>query len=156
MLVQSGDGSPLSDDQLPPLPPPSLLPSVGVAEAPLDQSPSVLPSVGVAVSAGNVSVGEGAGVLLGDVVGVGDACTQAAGDVVGCPLTVALAGHVPPVIAHPDRPPEVVAVRPGPPLGSGWSDDYTSVAFPMTPGTTVVLYTDGLVETRSRSLSVRP
>jgi phosphoserine phosphatase RsbU/P len=69
-------------------------------------------------------------------------------------LTVALAGHVPPVIAHPDRPPEVVAVRPGPPLGSGWSDDFSSVAFPMTPGTTVVLYTDGLVERRYEPIDV--
>jgi serine phosphatase RsbU (regulator of sigma subunit) len=69
-------------------------------------------------------------------------------------LTIALAGHVPPVIALPNQAPEVVVVRPGPPLGSGWSDDYTSVTFPMTPGTTVVLYTDGLVERRDEPIDV--
>jgi phosphoserine phosphatase RsbU/P len=69
-------------------------------------------------------------------------------------LTVALAGHVPPVIAHPDKPPEVLAIRPGPPLGSGWSDDYTPTTLPMTLGTTVVLYTDGLVERRDESIDL--
>jgi hypothetical protein len=71
-------------------------------------------------------------------------------------FTVALAGHVPPVIAYPDRSPEVMAIRPGPPLGAGWSDHhpYTPVTFQMSPGTTVVLYTDGLVERRDQPINI--
>ena len=63
-------------------------------------------------------------------------------------LTIALAGHVPPVIAAPDRPAEVISLRPGPPLGCGWadSDAYQPTTIAFTPGTTVALYTDGLVE----------
>ena len=38
-------------------------------------------------------------------------------------LTIALAGHPPPVISAPNRPAEVAAIRPGPPLGWGWVTD---------------------------------
>ena len=69
-------------------------------------------------------------------------------------LTIALAGHVPPVIAAPDRPAEVISLRPGPPLGCGWSNDYPSTTIAMAPGTTVVFYTDGLVERRDESIEV--
>ena len=68
-------------------------------------------------------------------------------------FAVALAGHPPPVISTPEGPAEVAAIRPGPPLGSGWGH-HTSTALPITPGTTVVLYTDGLVERRGESIDV--
>ena len=63
-------------------------------------------------------------------------------------LTVALAGHPPPVIAAPSQPAKFVAVRPGPPLGCGWSDSdaYQPTTIALVPGTTVALYTDGLIE----------
>ena len=69
-------------------------------------------------------------------------------------LTIALAGHPPPVIAAPNQPAKVVAVRPGPPLGCGWGDrrrvQATTIA--LTPGTTVALYTDGLIERRDEPI----
>jgi sigma-B regulation protein RsbU (phosphoserine phosphatase) len=69
-------------------------------------------------------------------------------------LTIALAGHPPPVIAAPNRPAEVAAIRPGPPLGAAWSDRYASTTLTITPGTTVALYTDGLVERRGEPIDV--
>jgi hypothetical protein len=68
-------------------------------------------------------------------------------------LTVALAGHPPPVVAGPDRPAEVVAVAPGPPLGVGWGDRYPTTTLALTLGTTVALYTDGLVERRGEPIT---
>jgi serine phosphatase RsbU (regulator of sigma subunit) len=69
-------------------------------------------------------------------------------------LTIALAGHPPPVIASPDRPVQFAVVRPGPPLGCGWadSDAYQPATIALTPGTTVALYTDGLVERRDEPI----
>ncbi len=69
-------------------------------------------------------------------------------------LTIALAGHPPPVIAAPNEPAEVADIRPGPPLGVGWGKRPLAITRTMTPGTVVVLYTDGLVERRSESITV--
>jgi putative methionine-R-sulfoxide reductase with GAF domain len=68
-------------------------------------------------------------------------------------LTVALAGHPPLVVATPDRPSEVAEVAPGPPLGVGWGDRYPTTTLPLTRGTTVALYTDGLVERRGEPIT---
>ncbi len=69
-------------------------------------------------------------------------------------LTIALAGHPPPVMSVPHQSAEVVAVRPGPPLGSGWGHQHTSTTLAITPGTTVALYTDGLIERRGEPIDV--
>ena len=69
-------------------------------------------------------------------------------------LTIALAGHPPPVIAAPNEPAEVADIRPGPPLGVGSGNRPGSTTRPLTPGTTVALYTDGLVERRGESITV--
>ncbi len=69
-------------------------------------------------------------------------------------LTIALAGHPPPVIAAPNRPAEIVAIQPGPPLGTGWGKQPASTTLALTPGATLALYTDGLVERRGESLEV--
>ena len=69
-------------------------------------------------------------------------------------LTVALAGHPPPVIAAPNRPAEVAAIHPGLPLGTGWGKQPSSTILDITPGTTVALYTDGLVERRGEPINV--
>ena len=69
-------------------------------------------------------------------------------------LTIALAGHPPPVIATPNGPAEVAAIRPGPPLGMGWGKRPGSTTHTITAGTTVVLYTDGLVERRGESIEL--
>ncbi|KRD09276.1 MULTISPECIES: SpoIIE family protein phosphatase [unclassified Streptomyces] len=67
---------------------------------------------------------------------------------------IANAGHLPPVRVRPGRPPELLDLPTGAPLGVG------GVAFSTTdvdfaPGDQLVLYTDGLVETRTHSLDER-
>jgi hypothetical protein len=69
-------------------------------------------------------------------------------------LTIALAGHPPPVIAAPDRPAEVADIAPCPPLGSGAHTRYSSRTIDLGPGTTIALYTDGLIERRGESIAV--
>jgi serine phosphatase RsbU (regulator of sigma subunit)/anti-sigma regulatory factor (Ser/Thr protein kinase) len=64
-------------------------------------------------------------------------------------VTLASAGHLPPLVIPPDAPAFFASVEPGPPLGVG-EPQYQEVTVPMPPGTTVLLYTDGLVETRER------
>ncbi|MCW2777493.1 MAG: Serine phosphatase RsbU, regulator of sigma subunit [Frankiales bacterium] len=66
-------------------------------------------------------------------------------------LTVASAGHPPPLLAAPGSAPRYVDVDPGPPLGTlpGRCSE-TVVGLPA--GSTLVLYTDGLVEQRDASL----
>jgi anti-sigma regulatory factor (Ser/Thr protein kinase) len=63
-------------------------------------------------------------------------------------LTVANAGHLPPVMLHPgDEPPLLLPAAGGPPLGAGpWP--YVEERIPMVDGARLVLYTDGLVEQR--------
>ncbi|WP_327312516.1 SpoIIE family protein phosphatase [Streptomyces sp. NBC_01235] len=67
---------------------------------------------------------------------------------------IANAGHLPPARVRPGRPPELLDLPTGVPLGVG------GVAFSTTdvdfaPGDQLVLYTDGLVETRTDSLDER-
>jgi PAS domain S-box-containing protein len=66
----------------------------------------------------------------------------------------ATAGHLPPVVIHPDGTAGLVAPVPGPPLGIGDST-FTTHRFVLTPGSRVLLYTDGLVETRTDSIDDR-
>jgi PAS domain S-box-containing protein len=66
-------------------------------------------------------------------------------------LTFALAGHLPPLVAPLDGLPAFVGAEPGPPLGAGVSE-YARHVVDVPPGATVVLYTDGLIEDRTRSI----
>ncbi|MFF7360078.1 SpoIIE family protein phosphatase [Streptomyces sp. NPDC008125] len=67
---------------------------------------------------------------------------------------VASAGHLPPVFIDPDEQrSRVVAVRPGPPLGTGFGGYRTEVV-PCRPGTVLFMYTDGLVERRGEDIDV--
>ncbi len=66
-------------------------------------------------------------------------------------LTVASAGHPPPVVAPPDGTAVYLPVEPGPPLGT-LPGTYEETAVHLVPGSTLVLYTDGLVEQRDASL----
>jgi len=66
-------------------------------------------------------------------------------------LTVASAGHPPPLIAVPGAAPEFVDVVPGPPLGTFHGDPAESTA-ELPPGAALLLYTDGLVEERRAAL----
>ncbi len=68
-------------------------------------------------------------------------------------LTVASAGHPPPLLAPAGGPPAFVSLEPGPPIGT-FPYDYTESVVPLLPGDTVVLYTDGLVENRTETLDI--
>jgi sigma-B regulation protein RsbU (phosphoserine phosphatase) len=68
-------------------------------------------------------------------------------------MTVALAGHPPPVIAVPGEPASMVEVKPGIPLGVNLVAPPRSSATVALPADSVVaFYTDGLVERRGESL----
>jgi GAF domain-containing protein len=68
----------------------------------------------------------------------------------GC-CDLARAGHPPPVLALPDGSTQVLSLPPGLPLGLGaGSFEATRVSLP--PSATLAMYTDGLVESRDRSL----
>lgn len=67
---------------------------------------------------------------------------------------IANAGHMPPVLVHTGRPPELLDLCPGAPLGVGGVTFHSST-FELGPGDDLVLYTDGLVETRHHSIDER-
>jgi anti-sigma regulatory factor (Ser/Thr protein kinase) len=60
--------------------------------------------------------------------------------------TVATAGHPPMIVRGADGRTDFAAVDYGVPLGVDRSATYTETTFVLDPGTTLVLYTDGLVE----------
>ncbi|MFI5688009.1 SpoIIE family protein phosphatase [Streptomyces sp. NPDC051636] len=67
---------------------------------------------------------------------------------------LANAGHLPPVLVRRGERPRLLDLPPGPPLGVGGIPfETTTVAF--APGDQLVLYTDGLVETREHSIDER-
>jgi serine phosphatase RsbU (regulator of sigma subunit) len=66
-------------------------------------------------------------------------------------LTVASAGHPPPLLAPVGEQPSYLEVPPGPPIGS-LPGTYDEVVVALPPGSTLVLYTDGLVEERGQGL----
>ncbi|MGP3690929.1 PP2C family protein-serine/threonine phosphatase [Streptomyces sp. IBSNAI002] len=76
-------------------------------------------------------------------------CDPAAGS---CSIT--LAGHLPPVVVHPDGRAELLSLPAGVPLGVG-GVDFVPTDLPLPPGTLLALYTDGLVETRDADLDER-
>jgi serine phosphatase RsbU (regulator of sigma subunit) len=70
-------------------------------------------------------------------------------------MTLAVAGHPPPVIAVPGRPAEFAEVEVGPPIGmnfGSWHRSMTTIT--LAPETVVAFYTDGLVERRGESIDV--
>jgi PAS domain S-box-containing protein len=64
----------------------------------------------------------------------------------------ASAGHVPPLAIGPDGDAQYLASAPNPPLGVFESDGHVELSVKLPPGSTVVLYTDGLVEERGVSI----
>ncbi|MEG8277287.1 SpoIIE family protein phosphatase [Streptomyces sp. AHA2] len=69
-------------------------------------------------------------------------------------LQVAGAGHLPPVLVRDGRPPELLDLPTGTPLGVG-GVPFETTTFDMGPGDQLVLYTDGLVETRDDPIDRR-
>ncbi|QKG20239.1 PP2C family protein-serine/threonine phosphatase [Actinomadura verrucosospora] len=78
-------------------------------------------------------------------------CACAVLDTASGTAEICRAGHPPPVLLDPGGGCDVLDVPPGLPLGLDGADyENTRVAVP--DGSTLVLYTDGLIETRARDL----
>jgi serine phosphatase RsbU (regulator of sigma subunit) len=77
-------------------------------------------------------------------------CAYAVIDPVTQSCTVAGAGHLPPVLALPDGTTRVADLPAGQSLGLG-SATYGEAHIKLPPGAILALYTDGLVESRTRS-----
>ncbi|MGI5452151.1 SpoIIE family protein phosphatase [Streptomyces sp. CA-249302] len=67
---------------------------------------------------------------------------------------IANAGHLPPVRLRAGRPPELLELPTGAPLGVG-GVAFSTTTVDLEPGDRLVLYTDGLVETRQHPLDER-
>ncbi|MFE7172559.1 SpoIIE family protein phosphatase [Streptomyces sp. NPDC057616] len=78
-------------------------------------------------------------------------CLFAVYDPVVHRITVANAGHPPPLLLHTDGQAEVLRVPPGAPIGVG-GIDFEAVELEAPTGATLLLYTDGLVESRLRDV----
>ncbi|MEV7190137.1 SpoIIE family protein phosphatase, partial [Kitasatospora sp. NPDC093102] len=81
----------------------------------------------------------------------GATCLYAIYDPVSGHCTMARAGHPPPGLVHTDGSVEFIDLPAGPPLGVGGLP-FETTELQLTPGTTLVLYTDGLVTSRERDL----
>ncbi|MER6307976.1 SpoIIE family protein phosphatase [Streptomyces sp. NPDC001739] len=81
-------------------------------------------------------------------------CVYAVHDPQQAVCRIAAAGHLPPVLIHSGRPPELLDLPTGVPLGVG-GVPFEETTFPLRPGDRLVLYTDGLVETRRDTIDER-
>ena len=67
--------------------------------------------------------------------------------------TIANAGHLAPLLLLPDEEPDYLVVDPGLPLGMGENGSFQETTVALPPGAAFVMFTDGLVESRRRSLA---
>ncbi|OEJ34353.1 histidine kinase [Streptomyces subrutilus] len=89
----------------------------------------------------------------GNSTGVlGATCLYAVYDPVSQRCTMARAGHLPPLMVTPDGTARIVELPTGPPLGLGGMPFETAEVY-LEEGSQLVLYTDGLVEERSRDIA---
>jgi serine phosphatase RsbU (regulator of sigma subunit) len=79
-------------------------------------------------------------------------CLYAVYDPVTHRITIANAGHPPPILLHLGGRAEVLRVPPGAPIGVG-GVDFETVELDAPAGSTLLLYTDGLVESRLRDVT---
>ncbi|MFE2917630.1 SpoIIE family protein phosphatase [Kitasatospora indigofera] len=79
-------------------------------------------------------------------------CVYAVYDPIANRVVLANAGHVPPVLVQPDGRADLLDLPSGAPIGVG-GIDFSSVELPAPPGSALLLFTDGLVETRRRPIS---
>ncbi|WP_329135017.1 SpoIIE family protein phosphatase [Streptomyces sp. NBC_01476] len=84
--------------------------------------------------------------------GLFTSCLYAHYDPVTSVVRLASAGHPPPLLRDPAGGTTVVPVPPGLLLGIDAKADFTVTDVPLLPGSVLVLYTDGLVETRGEDL----
>jgi serine phosphatase RsbU (regulator of sigma subunit)/anti-sigma regulatory factor (Ser/Thr protein kinase) len=80
-------------------------------------------------------------------------CAYAVYDAVTGEIELASAGHLPPLLVHPDGSNEYLEVTPSPPLGVGDGSGIATKVIDVPDGSLFVLYTDGLVESRDRDIS---
>ncbi len=64
------------------------------------------------------------------------------------------AGHLPALLLEPDGTHRFVAYASGPPLGFGLGSRYEEEDLPFSPGSSLLLYTDGLIERRESPLEL--
>ncbi|WP_371540203.1 SpoIIE family protein phosphatase [Streptomyces sp. NBC_01023] len=95
---------------------------------------------------GNSSLGDG-------TVVTGATCMYAVYESVSGRCTVASAGHLGPALVDPDGTARFPAVPLGPPLGTA-SLPFETAVLDLAAGSSLVLYTDGLVEERGRDMDV--
>ncbi|MFG3164787.1 PP2C family protein-serine/threonine phosphatase [Streptomyces sp. NPDC048232] len=67
-------------------------------------------------------------------------------------LTWAAAGHPPPVLRTPDGQVRILDDKPGAMLGIPLNQEIADHTVPLAPGSTLALYTDGLVERRAQGI----
>ena len=91
----------------------------------------------VAASAGSVTFATVLYVALDPATGEGELAT---------------AGHLPPLLVHPDGATELLPIPTCPPLGLSDAPPSVAARFRLALGDTLWLYTDGLVETRERPI----
>ncbi|WP_330347059.1 SpoIIE family protein phosphatase [Streptomyces sp. NBC_00582] len=82
---------------------------------------------------------------------VGASCLYAIYDPTTRRCTMARAGHPAPALVHPDGDVTFPDLPPGPPLGLGGMP-FQAVELDIAEGSQLVLYTDGLIEDRTRDL----
>ncbi|REK86729.1 GAF domain-containing protein [Streptomyces inhibens] len=82
----------------------------------------------------------------------GATCLYVVYDSVSGRVTAATAGHLPPAVAYSDGRVEFLHSPVSPPLGLGTSLPFETAELSLPEGSRLVLYTDGLVENRSRDL----
>lgn len=71
-----------------------------------------------------------------------------------CECRIAVAGHLPPVLIRSGHAPELLDLPTGAPLGVG-GIPFETTTVRMDPDDLLVLYTDGLVETRDQPIDER-
>ncbi|MBO1418323.1 ATP-binding SpoIIE family protein phosphatase, partial [Streptomyces sp. FH025] len=89
----------------------------------------------------------------GELAITGATCLYAIYDPTTGTCALARAGHPPPALVHPDGTVEVLGLPAGPPLGLGGMP-FEAIEVRVPPGSNLVLYTDGLIEDRTRDIGV--
>ncbi|SCE50449.1 Stage II sporulation protein E (SpoIIE) [Streptomyces sp. DvalAA-14] len=95
--------------------------------------------------------GEGGDLDLPASMVMGGTCLYVVYDPVNRQCTMARAGHPPPAILYPDGAVVFPEIPAGPPIGLG-TMAYQSATVELPEGSTIALYTDGLVESRTADL----
>lgn len=78
-------------------------------------------------------------------------CIYAVIDPLGGNCEIVQAGHLPPALVPPGGAAVMLDLPPGLPLGLG-AESFQATQLDLAPGTTLALYTDGLVESRTRTI----